>query len=550
MLLVLALAACAVTLAGCGGGKKKTAQQPTTLTRSTTPGTTTTTATPPKPVASFTESTSHDDGPVNLRVSIYDLRREGPYLVLDFGISCADSGGCNPIGAFQADSEGSTTGQILDCYSRFSLTASGITLVDPAQQKQYLPVRDSRCRPFTSQLELSMNGSTTYLAWARYPAPPASVTSLDVTFPDGGPQMPNVPISSGPAPTATGGLVAAQPAPFDQPPDSTDTTGLTLPVKDLVATVGNTTGSASESPRQATVTLRSDVLFHFAKSSLTPRAHGILKSIAAQIKSRALGAVQVTGYTDSIGSEAVNIPLSEARARSVVDALQPQTPGVVYHSAGKGEADPVAPNTKPDGSDNPAGRALNRRVTVAFAVKAPARPTPPPAPATAQSLGSATGQTVSFTEGSREVSLSHYRLTVNSLFREGSLLVARLTITCTGTNPSSNACGPIFELAGSQTTPPQPPLTHNSNWSLQAANTISGFYLFDPATGSMYIPVHTTDGVPVAGGIGNLVDAGLSYQTWAYFPAPPPTVPTITLVAPNGAAKLGGLAIAPGPPAP
>jgi outer membrane protein OmpA-like peptidoglycan-associated protein len=31
-----------------------------------------------------------------------------------------------------------------------------------------------------------------------------------------------------------------------------------------------------------------------------------------------------------------------------------------------GKADPVAPNTKPDGSDNPDGRRLNRRVTISF----------------------------------------------------------------------------------------------------------------------------------------------------------------------------------------
>jgi photosystem I P700 chlorophyll a apoprotein A2 len=29
-----------------------------------------------------------------------------------------------------------------------------------------------------------------------------------------------------------------------------------------------------------------------------------------------------------------------------------------------GEADPVAPNTKPDGSDNPEGRKQNRRVQI------------------------------------------------------------------------------------------------------------------------------------------------------------------------------------------
>ena len=39
---------------------------------------------------------------------------------------------------------------------------------------------------------------------------------------------------------------------------------------------------------------------------------------------------------------------------------------VQFASAGHGKADPVAPNNNPDGSDNPAGRAKNRRVTIAF----------------------------------------------------------------------------------------------------------------------------------------------------------------------------------------
>ena len=35
---------------------------------------------------------------------------------------------------------------------------------------------------------------------------------------------------------------------------------------------------------------------------------------------------------------------------------------------GKGMTEPVAPNTNPDGSDNPAGRASNRRVDIEFDV--------------------------------------------------------------------------------------------------------------------------------------------------------------------------------------
>ena len=138
------------------------------------------------------------------------------------------------------------------------------------------------------------------------------------------------------------------------------------------------------------------MLFQFDKSNLTPRARAILGPLAAKIKSRAVGPVQVTGYTDSIGTNQVNIPLSHARAVAVVAALQPALPGVTLRANGLGAADPVAPNTKPDGTDNPAGRALNRRVTITFAVKAPATATPPvSAPAASAAQGAAT-RTVSY----------------------------------------------------------------------------------------------------------------------------------------------------------
>jgi outer membrane protein OmpA-like peptidoglycan-associated protein len=36
-------------------------------------------------------------------------------------------------------------------------------------------------------------------------------------------------------------------------------------------------------------------------------------------------------------------------------------------TSGKGEAEPIAPNTRPDGGDDPAGRARNRRVELIIA---------------------------------------------------------------------------------------------------------------------------------------------------------------------------------------
>jgi outer membrane protein OmpA-like peptidoglycan-associated protein len=57
--------------------------------------------------------------------------------------------------------------------------------------------------------------------------------------------------------------------------------------------------------------------------------------------------------------------LSEQRAATVRDWLAAH--GYVPASTpikGYGKADPVAPNTKPDGSDDPQGRQKNRRVEV------------------------------------------------------------------------------------------------------------------------------------------------------------------------------------------
>jgi OmpA-OmpF porin, OOP family len=72
--------------------------------------------------------------------------------------------------------------------------------------------------------------------------------------------------------------------------------------------------------------------------------------------------VTIEGYTDSIGSEAYNQRLSERRANAVKRYLVTQ--GVEadrLETRGQGESNPVAPNTTPEGRDNPEGRAMNRR---------------------------------------------------------------------------------------------------------------------------------------------------------------------------------------------
>jgi len=121
-----------------------------------------------------------------------------------------------------------------------------------------------------------------------------------------------------------------------------------------------------EGPKQIEVTLAADVLFDFDKADLTPTASTRIAEVAQQIRARAKGPVAVVGFTDAKGTGAYNADLSLRRATAVRQALQPKAPSSTYTVAGKGAADPVAPNTNTDGSDNPAGRAMNRRVTITF----------------------------------------------------------------------------------------------------------------------------------------------------------------------------------------
>jgi OmpA-OmpF porin, OOP family len=141
-------------------------------------------------------------------------------------------------------------------------------------------------------------------------------------------------------------------------------------VLDLVFTVVSLDGSVStnESAHEVEVTLGADVLFDFDKASLKPAARSRIKEAVAQIRKSEPSRVEVVGYTDSKGSNAYNQQLSERRAAAVASALRSGLGGSAptLQASGRGEADPVAPNTKKDGSDNPRGRAKNRRVTVRF----------------------------------------------------------------------------------------------------------------------------------------------------------------------------------------
>lgn len=120
-----------------------------------------------------------------------------------------------------------------------------------------------------------------------------------------------------------------------------------------------------------TLTVGSDVLFAFDSARLSTDAASVLAGVVRDLRTAHARRVVIVGYTDSIGSDAYNQRLSERRARTVLAYLRTHAggKGVRYAAAGRGEQDPVAANTRPDGSDDPDGRRKNRRVTITYPQK-------------------------------------------------------------------------------------------------------------------------------------------------------------------------------------
>jgi len=112
------------------------------------------------------------------------------------------------------------------------------------------------------------------------------------------------------------------------------------------------------------ITLEDGVLFDFGKSDIRADAAQTLGKLATVLTNAKVPAAHVYGHTDSVSDEAFNQQLSEARANAVSGELKKDGVTATMDATGYGESKPVAPNENADGSDNPAGRALNRRVEI------------------------------------------------------------------------------------------------------------------------------------------------------------------------------------------
>ena len=112
------------------------------------------------------------------------------------------------------------------------------------------------------------------------------------------------------------------------------------------------------------ITLEDGLLFDFGKSDIRPDAAQTLSTLATVLNDAKVPTAHIYGHTDSVSDEAFNQKLSEDRANAVKNELSKNGVSPTLDATGYGETKPVAPNENPDGSDNPAGRALNRRVEI------------------------------------------------------------------------------------------------------------------------------------------------------------------------------------------
>jgi len=101
------------------------------------------------------------------------------------------------------------------------------------------------------------------------------------------------------------------------------------------------------------------VFFNFDKSDLTPEAQAVVAEAAATFASTGAVSIMVVGHTDTVGSAAYNLPLSQRRAASVKAGLAANgVPSGAISTDGRGFSEPLV-STGP-GVKEP----QNRRATI------------------------------------------------------------------------------------------------------------------------------------------------------------------------------------------
>jgi outer membrane protein OmpA-like peptidoglycan-associated protein len=106
-----------------------------------------------------------------------------------------------------------------------------------------------------------------------------------------------------------------------------------------------------------------NIFFDFDKATLRDISKVELEKLTKLLELNSKMSVEISGHTDAKGNEDYNLKLSQDRAQAVVNYLINK--GIDKNrmvAKGYGKSKPVAQNYNPDGSENPEGMQLNRRV--------------------------------------------------------------------------------------------------------------------------------------------------------------------------------------------
>lgn len=105
-----------------------------------------------------------------------------------------------------------------------------------------------------------------------------------------------------------------------------------------------------------------NIYFGFDSAIITPKAGKELDKLIQTLTDNPGVSIELSSHTDSVGTYAYNVELSQRRADASVNYLiQGGISPDRLVAKGYGEDKPIARNTNPDGTDNKRGRDMNRR---------------------------------------------------------------------------------------------------------------------------------------------------------------------------------------------
>lgn len=256
--------------------------------------------------------------------------------------------------------------------------ASGLKAADDGQDKFVSALLAKGRVPVVSEITLHMNSDA--FEWAN-PVwiSPEGAKPADHAGPPGSSNPPGSQPPAAPDPTGSkdSGDTSAPPASGNDNPASGNDDANTPP-GDAPLDNGTACGGAPcpvckvDVPASEQMDLPSDVLFDFDQSTLKPEGKEELDSLIEEARAAVedgepIAGLTISGYTDQLGSDAVNLKLSQARAEAVRDYLKANGfPDVPVTVRGMGAAEPKVPLSSCAGSAEEQKDCLapNRRVVI------------------------------------------------------------------------------------------------------------------------------------------------------------------------------------------